>query len=153
MNINTSSTCNVSHMLHDLVVNKNAFQADTQGLLCDTLHHFRNGLFDDNYDNISRVAPELKPAFIHKSFSHIGMDINEKNIGDALKQCLYTTDITYFGVALVPNSKKAIILTKCKASMKKDEKTRGRGDDNQPKKQAYLLFIELIYKETDQIEN
>ena len=80
MNVNSSNTHTVSQMLHDLVANKDAFKPDTQGLFCDTLHHFRNGLFDDSYDNISHVAPDLKPAFIYKTFSHIGMDIKEKNI-------------------------------------------------------------------------
>ena len=40
--------------------------------------------FDDNYINISRVAPELKKSLIYREFGHNGSNIKENNIGDSM---------------------------------------------------------------------
>ena len=55
---------------------------------------------------------------------------------------------------MVPDSKRVIILSKAPASMSTDEKTRKKTyEDEPPKKKEYLVFMELIYKSTNDIEN
>jgi hypothetical protein len=115
---------------------------------------FSANAFDANYDNIARVAPELKADFIYKSFGHIGSSINEKNIGDAFSRCLYLEEPTYHAIALDHDSNTCIILCKAVASMIRDEKTRKKTPDGEPpKKKEYLLIMKLRYEPTDQITN
>ena len=45
---------------------------------------YEGGHFEEKYDNIARVAPELKESFIYKMFCHIGSSITKKCIGNAL---------------------------------------------------------------------
>ncbi|KAL7523543.1 hypothetical protein ACHAXR_001119, partial [Thalassiosira sp. AJA248-18] len=112
------------------------------------------GAFDDKYDNIARVAPELKEGFIYKEFGYIGQSLEQKNIGDALKRTFYENECLYHGIAFVPDSDKVIILTKAHASMARDEKTRKETDDGEPpKKKEYLLIMELNYMKTDEMEH
>ena len=108
---------------------------------------FDEGLFDDQYGNISCMALELKESFIYKAFSHIGSSMKQKTIGNALQRCWYDKDMSYHGLAFVPDSDKVIIMTKCHASMARDEKTRNHtGAGEAPKKKEYLLFMELQYQ-------
>ena len=45
-------------------------------------------------------------------------------------------------------------MTKAHASMARDEKTRGKTDDGEPpKKQEYLVIMELIYRESGEIKD
>ncbi|KAL7534640.1 hypothetical protein ACHAXR_006012, partial [Thalassiosira sp. AJA248-18] len=112
------------------------------------------GYFDDNYDNISRVAPELKEDFIYRSFAHIASDIRQKSIGDALQRCWYQKEETYHAIAFDPNSKRVIFLSKAQASMCTDEKTRNQTAEGEaPKKKEYLVILELEYTPTDEHEN
>ena len=120
-------------------------------LVADAYELFEANLFDDKYDNISRIAPELKEGLIYKSFGHIGSIITEKNIGDALRRCWYKKEATYHAIAFVPNANHVCILSKAIASMARDEKTRNKTDDGEaPKKQEYLLIMELEYAPTDE---
>ncbi len=48
------------------------------------------GEFDDNYDNILRVVPELKKSLIYREFDHIRSNIKDRNIEDSMNQCLYS---------------------------------------------------------------
>jgi len=92
-------------------------------------------LFNNKYDNISRITPELKPELIYKEMGHIGSSIASKNIGNALQRCMYGVDRLYRGLAFVPNSNKVLILSKCQASMTRDKKTRSRDEEGEmPKK-------------------
>ena len=128
--------------------------AGIRSLVQDVHGYYQQGLFDDKYDNIARVAPELKEGFIYNTFSHIGSSIREKNIGDALKRCFYENKTSYHGMALLPDLGKAFILSKAQASMARDEKTRNDTDEGEPpEKQQYLVIMELIYKPSDEIED
>ena len=151
LSVNTSGTRSVSEILNELYQNKDKFDAETCGLISETYTHFSNGLFDDSYDNISRTAPELKPEFVYKHFGHIIMSKEEKNIGDALRRCIYATKITYHALASVPESNTVFILSKCQASMTSDDKTKDKTDNNLPKKKEYLVIMELVYKPTCQM--
>ena len=125
-----------------------------RSLVHDVHGYYQEGLFDNKYDNIARVAPELKEGFIYNTFSHIGSSIREKNISDALKRCFYENKTSYHGMALLPHLGKAFILSKAQASMKKDEKTRNDTNEGEmPEKQQYLVIMELIYKPSDEIED
>ena len=74
-------------MLKDLVNDAKSFE-DTAiaSLINETYQLFMEGAFDDKYDNIARVAPELKEGFIYQEFGHIGQSLEQKNIGDALRR-------------------------------------------------------------------
>ena len=153
--IDTSGTRNVGTILEDLKhVVERVDDTGVGGIIHDTHRYYIDGLFDDNYDNISRVAPELKESVIYKEFGHIGSSLHEKNIGDALKRCWYDNETSYHGLAFVPNSNQVIILSKAHASMARDEKTRNMTDDGEaPKKQQYLVIMELTYKQSNEIED
>jgi hypothetical protein len=144
--INTSSTNSIRSILAELM-NKLSAVTDLPGkkeLIVETHGLFSANAFDANYDNIARVAPELKPDFIYKSFGHIGSSINEKNIGDAFSRCLYLEEPTYHAIALDHDSNTCIILCKAVASMVRDEKTRKKTPDGEPpKKKEYLLIMKL----------
>lgn len=153
--ISTSCTRSIEQILHDLnaATGRMTGHQGVAGLIRETFEHYHNGLFEDRYDNIARVAPELKEDFIYRQFGHIGASICEKNIGDALKRCFYDNETSYHAIAFVPNTNKVIILSKAHASMARDEKTRSKTDDGQPpKKNEYLLMMELFYKKSDEIE-
>jgi hypothetical protein len=120
-----------------------------KSLLKDTLSYYQQGLFDDKYDNIARIAPELPEGFIYTTFGHIGSSKEQKNTGNALQRCFYAKEMTYHALAFAPEENKCIILSKNIASMKSDAKTRGQADDGGTKKKEYLVILELEYKPTN----
>ena len=151
--VSTSCTRSVRSILSEL---KTTFDSTTDApairdLVADAHRLLELNLFDEKYDNISRVAPELKEGLIYKTFGHIGSSITEKNIGDALTRCWYKKEATYHALAFVPDAHRVMIVSKAIASMKRDEKTRNKTDEGEaPKKQEYLLIMELEYVPTDQ---
>ena len=154
--IETSSTRSVGAILTELNQKlSNCADATDDHALVNLAHSFLNqGLFDDKYDNISRCAPELPESLIYKTFAHIGSSIKQKNIGNALQRCWYDNDTLYHGIAFVPDSDKVVIMSKCHASMARDEKTRKQTDEGEmPKKKEYLLLMEMRYAKTNMIEN
>jgi len=127
---------------------------DDQQLIEKAHSCFNQGLFDGKFDNISRIAPELKQDLIYREFGHVGSSIKQKGVGNALQRCFYDDGTSYHGLAFVPDSDKILIMSKCHASMARDEKTRKKtADGEMPKKKEYLLIMELQYKKTDMIEN
>ena len=157
----TSTTKSISQILSDLEQSpkfNSPSDSNIKNLIVETHQLFRDGMFEDKYDNISKVAPELEPALIYTTCGNIGQDIEEKNIGDALARCFYQMNPSYHAIALMPGedstSGRAIILSKALASMRTDEKTRNATDDGEPpKKQEYLVMIELFYQETEAMEH
>ena len=151
--INTSSTLPVRAILAELALKSGAFDQRMRDLIKETLSYFDKGLFDDKYDNIARVAPEMKEGFLYGEFGHIGSSIHEKNIADALRRCWYDNSTSYHGICFVPDSDdRVIILTKARASMRRDEKTRNLTEEGEaPMKAEYLLIMELRYHKTDEI--
>ena len=101
--VDTSGTKSIGQQLDDLLVavggSSNDVNADIKSLVQDTHRYYSEGLFDDKYDNISRVAPELKEGVIYKQYANIGSSITQKNIGDALRRCWYGADTTYHAMA------------------------------------------------------
>ncbi|KAL7537995.1 hypothetical protein ACHAWF_012226, partial [Thalassiosira exigua] len=82
VSVSTSCTRSVRDILSELN-SKFARATDApsiSSLVADAYELFEANLFDDKYDNISRIAPELKEGLIYKSFGHIGSSITEKNI-------------------------------------------------------------------------
>ena len=152
--VDTSGTRKVLDILNDLAAKANGWDSEDvqiKGLIQHTQQLYNQGLFDESYDNIARVAPELKDTFIIRESAHIGSSIKSKNIGDALARCWYDKTTTYHAMAFVPNAKKVIILSKCHASMATDDKARKNAEKGEmtPKKE-YLLMMELHYKETSE---
>ena len=89
--VSTSCTRPVSDILTELD-QKFAMMtdaSDARALVAETHRLLSQGEFEESYDNISRVAPELKASFIYRAVGHIGQSIEEKNIGDALNRCFY----------------------------------------------------------------
>ena len=81
-NIYTGSKSSIEEILTKLR-ESTTFKNDPeiQGLIQEICLLYHNGMFDDNYDNIAHVAPELQIDFIYKEFAHIGQSTTEKNIG------------------------------------------------------------------------
>lgn len=103
-NVDTSGTKEIGPMLDDLlqVVGLSSdVNADIKSLVQDTHEYYSQGLFDDQYDNISKTAPELKESLIYQHGGNVGSSVNQKSIGDALKRCLYATNTTYHAMALI----------------------------------------------------
>ena len=70
-----------------------------------------------------------------------------------MRRCFYDNETTYHALAFVPGTNRVIILSKCHASMARDEKTRNSTDEGEPpKKKEYLLIMELFYDKTIDIE-
>ena len=79
--INTSCTRSLAQILSELMGNANRFN-DTpaiKSLIQDTHRLYQAGEFEDQYNNIARVAPELKEGLIYREFGHIGASKEEKN--------------------------------------------------------------------------
>lgn len=147
--VDTSGTRKVPDILNDLAAKANTWGAEDagiNGLIRDTHQLHQQGLFGDSYDNIARVAPELKDTFIIRSAAHIGSSIKPKNIGDALARCWYDKTTTYHAMVFVPNTKKVIILSKCHASMAIDDKARKNADKGEmtPKKEYLYTTMRLV---------
>ena len=64
--VSTSCTRDVKAILSELNTKFSCMSdaAEERGLVSDTLQLFADGLFDNRYDNISRVTPELNEALI-----------------------------------------------------------------------------------------
>lgn len=155
VSLNTSGTRSIGVIMAEL---KSKFETvkdapATKSLIDETCLLMQRGLFDSNYDNIARIAPELKEGLIYKTFGHIGSSRNEKNTGDALARCLYTKEATFHAIAFVPDTDRCIILSKAIASMKTDEKTRNQTDDGEMCKRAeYPVILELRYEATSHLD-
>ena len=100
--ISTSSTIHCGDILKELDQKSDTMDHDTRILIADVVSLLKNEQFDDSYENISCITPELKPEFIYQCFGHIGMSIEEKNIGDALTRYFLTKDAIYHIIAIVP---------------------------------------------------
>ena len=153
--LDTSGTRRIDLILKDLVNEADLYECrERASLIKDTYNLFMHGEFDDKYDNIARVSPELKEGFIYKEYGHIGQRVEAKNTGDALRRTFYENECLYHGIAFAPGGDKVIILTKSHASMVRDEKTRNKTDDGEPpEKQQYLLIMELHYIKTNDMEH
>ena len=155
-NLNTSGQRNLRLMLQDALeaASRAAEDKDTYNLIEETCKLYDNGHFDDKYDNIADTAPELPEGLIYKEYAHIGSSVDSKSIGDALKRCLYSNDALYHALAFVPGTNRVIILSKAQASMKLDETTRKKTAEYEPpKKQQYLVILELTYRETNDVQH
>jgi len=155
--IDASGERSVRQILRDTLQAASRAEEDksTLNLIQETYNLYEGGLFDDKYDNIALNAPELKEGLIYKSYAHIGCSKNAKNIGDAFKRCLYNNETaSYHGLAFVPGTNRVIILSKAHASMARDEKTRSKTAEYEPpKKQQYLVILEMMYRETTDIDH
>ena len=156
--VDTSGTIAIGPMLDNLletVCRADDVDSGIKSLVKDVHHCYSQGLFDDRYDNISRTAPELKESLIYRNCGVIGSGITQKSIGDALRRCWYgSTGTTYHGIAILPELNKVFLLSKAQASMKRDEKTRKKTPDGEPpKKEEYLVIMELLYKPSDDIKD
>ena len=153
--IDTSGTRPIGEILDDLHEKVSASDGtDIHSLIRDSHLYYEQGLFDDKYDNISRVAPETKESFIYLTYAHIGSSVKEKNIGDSLRRCWYENETAYHGIALLPDEHKVIIMSKAHASMARDEKTRKETEEGEPpKKMQYLVLMELHYRPTNKTED
>ena len=125
LKIDTRVTRSVGQILCELMANANKLtdMPNIKSLIKDTHRLYQAGEFEDQYDNIARIAPQLKESLIYRAFSHIGASKEEKNFGDALKRVWYEKDTSYHGMALNidrdPDAahsrdkvRKAILLTK-----------------------------------------
>ena len=65
--VDASVTRPISAILTDLHSSASRHNDEQSGFIAEAYHLFRDGMFDDKYDNIARVAPELKPALIYKT--------------------------------------------------------------------------------------
>lgn len=120
--INTSVTRPVGDILKDTCtefLGSGVNPGPEGGLIVDAHPLFLGDVFDDKYDNIARVAPELKENFTYREFAHIGSSIYAKNIGNTLQRCMY--ECTYHGVVFLSSSDTVIILSKAHASMTRDK--------------------------------
>ena len=70
--VDTSGTRRIGEILKDLKSSCSDSDDKTRDLIWETQQLFECGLFDDQYDNISRVAPELSESFIYKQSCYIG---------------------------------------------------------------------------------
>ncbi|EJK76705.1 hypothetical protein THAOC_01520 [Thalassiosira oceanica] len=138
----------MAQILTDLHSNGNKFDTKTRGLIALAFRCHEQGLFEEEYANIARVSPELPPDLIYRSYAHVGMSLQQKSIADSLKRMFMANEVTCHALALLPEERRAIIFTKCIASMKADEK-REKTADNQTKKDEYTQLIELLYEDTD----
>mmetsp|Transcript_23314 Transcript_23314/g.55028 ORF Transcript_23314/g.55028 Transcript_23314/m.55028 type:complete len:627 (-) Transcript_23314:557-2437(-) len=143
-----STSSSMAQILTDLHSNGNKFDTKTRGLIALAFRCHEQGLFEEEYANIARVSPELPPDLIYRSYAHVGMSLQQKSIADSLKRMFMANEVTCHALALLPEERRAIIFTKCIASMKADEK-REKTADNQTKKDEYTQLIELLYEDTD----
>ena len=113
--VSTSCTRPVSDILTEIdqTFATTTDASDARALVAETHRLLSQGEFEESYDNISRVAPELKASFIYRAFGHIGQSIEDKNIGDALNRCFYGQEKCYHALGFVPGSNRATI--SCKA--------------------------------------
>ena len=151
---NTSGTRPVGDVLADVHRVYSAGSHWAKSLVCDAMQLFRDGLFDGRFDNIARIAPELKESLIYREFAHVGQSKEQKSIGDAFKRCLEQSKASYHAIAFVPNSNRVIILSKAHASMNTDEKTRKNTEEGErPDKDEYLILLDLAYMPTKMMED
>ena len=123
-------------------------------LVGEAHHLFKEGMFDHQFDNIARVAPELKESLIYRESGHVGQSKTQKSIGDAFKRCLEQSKASYHGIAFVPDTNRVIILSKAHASMKTDGKTRDQTEEGErPEKEEYLVLLDLTYDPTEMMEH
>ena len=149
-----SGTRSMGETLTELVQHHQVLKDDNYTLILQAQQLYQAGMFEEKHDNIARTAPELPESFLYKEFGHIGMSTHEKNIGDALRRCFYQTEATYHAITFVPDTDKVIVLSKARASMRTDPKTKNKTPDGEaPLKQEYLVIMELQYKSTEDMDD
>ena len=100
------------------------------------------------------IAPDLKKDLIYKEYGHIGETESEKNIGDALRRTWGAKDIMYHALALIPGTRRYIILSKAQASTSKDKNTAKKtAEGEKPLPKEYLVIMELEATEPDDVHD
>eukprot|EP00978_Attheya_sp_CCMP212_P004223 scaffold9225_cov66-Attheya_sp.AAC.1 len=110
---------------------------------------FKAGKFIDSFDSISDTAPELEPRMIENEFVAVGQSKNSKCLADALTRTQEENERLYHAIAWSEDKKLLYILSKCRASMSTDEKTRPQtGMGERPKRAEYLVILQLLVEPT-----
>jgi 5'-3' exonuclease len=103
---------------------------------------FIKSKFIADFEKITELSPEIQPNFIYKHMGHIGESLSQKNIGTALQRVLNDRELRYHAVAFCEDKTKFYVISKQRASMSKDAKTRKEVEPGErPKHDEYLIVM------------
>eukprot|EP00978_Attheya_sp_CCMP212_P022797 scaffold68574_cov83-Attheya_sp.AAC.1 len=87
---------------------------------------------------------------IEREFVAVGQSKNSKCLADALTRTQEENERLYHAIAWSEDKKLLYILSKCRASMSTDEKTRPQtGMGERPKRAEYLVILQLLVEPTN----
>lgn len=116
----------------------------------DVSHHWETEKFSNDWDTIILEAPEVTEDFIYSTFIHVGLNPKQKGIVDGLKRVLDMDNILYHGIAWSESGDSIYIISKQRASMLRDEKTRKlTAVGEKPMLNEYLVLAHVRVKATD----
>ncbi|KAL3768178.1 hypothetical protein ACHAWO_006548, partial [Cyclotella atomus] len=118
----------------------------------DLLQLYGEDKFVDNFATIALEAPELHEEFIYKEFAHVGDSTNQKGITEGLKRVLEMDQIIYHANARSEDGKSLYVISKQRASMRTDEKTRKKtATGEKPKLKEYLVMMQIAIQPTTDV--
>jgi len=146
--LDTSERRSLPQMLNDLV-NTPGYEPNIHAFFEDLLRCCTEGKFVDDFATIALEAPEITAKFIVQELCHIGDKDKQKNITSGLKKMMEMDELLYHGVATANDGKSIYIVSKQRASMNHDEKTRNKTEyGEKPKFAEYLAMCHLAVQPT-----
>ena len=148
--IDTSERKSVKQIV-DSLVKCGEHEARVQRLFSDVQQLYGDGSFIEDFDTISLAAPEMSEDFIREAFLDVGEDVSQKNIVSGLTKVLEMDTVLYHAIAWSADKKSMFIVSKQRASMVRDEKTRHKtAVGEKPKLAEYLVMVQLRVIPTEQ---
>ena len=145
--IDTSHKAKVPDMLRKLCT-INSFEDSLKKFFDDVMNLWDNGSFTDDWNTIVMNAPEVTETFIQNAFIHVGMSRTQKSIRDGLSRVMEMDRILFHAIATGEDGS-LYVLSKQRASMEKEEKTRKLTDvGERPMAKEYLVMAHILVKPT-----
>jgi hypothetical protein len=147
-NIDTSERRTVPQMLN-AILRAGEVEPNTMQMVTNILELQCQNKFTDDFATIALHTPELQQDFIFKEFAHIGDSTHQKDISEGLKRVLEMDRILYHSIAWAPDGKSIYIVSKQRASMCTDDKTRKKTATGEKGKfKEYLVMLQVAIEQT-----
>jgi len=105
-------------------------------------------MFSEDADDIILHAPEMRAELVDLLFSHLGGAGEKKCVRESFEKSCYLDGVIYHAMATLPDGR-VFLVSKQRASLSKDEKTRNQTDKGEkPLLVEYLVLMELGREET-----
>ena len=119
-----------------------------QPFLMEFKQKYDDKLFSEDPDDIVLHAPEMRAELVDLLYSHLGGAGEKKCVRESFEKSCELDGVIYHAMAILPDGR-VFLVSKQRASLSKDEKTRNQTDKGEkPLPVEYLVLMELGWQET-----